>query len=313
MSHQPQKGNSRPARAHPGHQLTAFLAKPRIVLPLAVLAAVAIAALLGPILSPYRYDEVTGNTFSAPSLQHWCGTDNLGRDVLTLTLHGARISLLVGFLGAVLSLLIGVTWGCLAGYLGGAWDSVLMRIVDVLFSVPRLILVIVVLGFLDGYSRQWLAAANLSELGPYARLGILLIGLGAVQWLTMARVIRGQVLSLREREFVKASLLLGQSHFKVILRHILPNLGGIILVYLTLTIPVVILEESLLSFLGLGVQPPIASWGTLISLGAQNINPLNSFFWLLATPAAFMAVTLLSLNFLGDGLRDALDPRTDKK
>lgn len=286
---------------------------PRVSISLVTLLLVIAAALVGPLISPYSYDQVSGNIFAPPSAAHWCGTDNLGRDVLTLSLHGARISLLVGFLGAILSLFIGVTWGCMAGYLGGIWDAVLMRIVDVLFSVPRLILVIVVLGFLDGYSRQWLMRQGLAEFGPQVRLAILLFGLGAVQWLTMARVIRGQVLSLKEREFVKASLLLGQSHIKIILQHIIPNLTGIILVYLTLTIPVVILEESLLSFLGLGVQPPISSLGSLISLGAQNINPINSFFWLLATPAFLMGMTLLALNFLGDGLRDVMDPRAERK
>lgn len=286
---------------------------PRIFLPVVILSLVTLAAVVGPEISPYDYDEVTDAALQPPSAVHWCGTDILGRDVLTRALHGARISLIVGLLGAVLSLLIGVSWGCVAGYAGGAVDAVMMRVVDVLFCVPRLILIIVVLGFLDGHARLWLEALGQQTLGPVVRLGILLFGLGAVQWLTMARVIRGQVLSLKEREFVKAALLLGQSHFKIIVRHILPNLGGIILVYLTLTIPVVILEESLLSFLGLGVQPPMASWGSLIALGAQNINPINSFFWLLATPAAFMAVTLLSLNFLGDGLRDIWDPRSEEK
>jgi len=285
---------------------------PRIFFPLVILSVVALAAIVGPELSPYDYDTVTDAALQPPSAAHWCGTDILGRDVLTRTLHGARISLFVGVLGATLSLLIGVSWGCVAGYVGGAVDGVMMRVVDVLFCVPRLILIIVVLGYLDGHARLWLESAGQQTLGPTVRLGILLFGLGAVQWLTMARVIRGQVLSLKEREFVKAALLLGQSHFKIIVRHILPNLGGIILVYLTLTIPVVILEESLLSFLGLGVQPPMASWGSLIALGAQNINPINSFFWLLATPAAFMAATLLALNFLGDGLRDVWDPRNQR-
>ena len=282
---------------------------PRLILPLGVLCTITVAAIVGPELSPYEFDQVSTHSLSPPSAEHWCGTDVLGRDVLTRTLHGARISLLVGVLGALLSLGIGVSWGCIAGYLGGWVDAIMMRIVDVLFCVPRLILIIVVVGFLDGCARKGLEAIGQQNFGPAVRLGILLLSLGAVQWLTMARVVRGEVLSLKQREFVKAALMVGQSHFRILLRHILPNLSGIILVYLTLTIPVVILEESLLSFLGLGVNPPLASWGSLIALGAQSINPINSFFWLYATPAVFMATTLLALNFLGDGLRDLCDPR----
>ncbi len=282
---------------------------PRTLVPAAVLALVVAVAVLGPWLSPYGYDQTGPLKFSPPTAEHWGGTDILGRDVLTRTLHGARISLLVGCLGAAVSLFIGVTYGAIAGYIGGAVDAALMRFVDVLYSIPRLVFVIAIIAVLDSHMRHLLEALHAPHWAPQAKLALLFAGLGATQWLTMARVVRGQVLALKERQFVSASLALGQSHTRILILHILPNLTGIVIVYLTLNMPVVILEESLLSFLGLGVQAPMASWGTLISSGAAAVNPLKSYWWLLVVPGTAMALALLAMNFLGDGLRDVLDPR----
>ncbi|MBX7158152.1 MAG: ABC transporter permease [Verrucomicrobiae bacterium] len=282
----------------------------RIMIALCILCIVVLAAIIGPWFSPYDYETGSATAFSPPSWQHWGGTDLLGRDVFTRMLYGARISLLVGFVGALVSLLIGVSYGAISGYIGGKIDLVMMRLVDVLYSIPRLIFVITLISMLDWQMRRLLMRWEWPELAAQARLVLLFVGLGAVEWLTMARIVRGQVLTLKERQFVTASRALGQNHFYLLFRHILPNLTGIILVYLTLTIPVVILEESLLSFLGLGVQAPLSSWGIMISSGAQIINPIKSYWWLLFTPSLAMAITLLALNFVGDGLRDWLDPRS---
>ncbi len=281
----------------------------RISVSVAILAAVALAAVIGPWLSPYSHDQLGPLRFAGPGAVHWGGTDLLGRDVMTRALMGARISLLVGLFGAVVSLIIGVSYGAISGYVGGKTDAMMMRLVDILYSIPRLVFVIVLISVLDLQVRAALVRLGHPEWAPQAKFILLFAGLGAVQWLAMARIVRGQVLSLKERQFVLAARALGQGHAAIIVRHILPNLVGIVIVYLTLTIPVVILEESLLSFLGLGVQPPMASWGTLIAQGAQTINPVKSYWWLLVVPAAAMALTLMALNFLGDGLRDVLDPR----
>jgi ABC-type dipeptide/oligopeptide/nickel transport system permease subunit len=204
---------------------------------------------------------------------------------------------------------IGVVWGAVAGYLGGRWDSVMMRFVDILYSMPSIVFVIVLIAVLEEAVRGWLTRAFSSEAGALANLLLLFAGLGAVSWLTMARIVRGQVLSLRTRAFVDASRVLGASHTRILFRHILPNVYGVILVYLTLTIPAVILYESFLSYLGLGIQPPQASLGYLIADGASQINSIRIYWWLIVFPGSTLAVTLLALNFLGDGLRDALDPR----
>lgn len=286
------------------------LANRRISVSLAILACVSLAAILGPLLSPYSHEQLGPLRFSPPGAAHWGGTDLLGRDVLSRTLMGARISLLVGLSGALVSLAIGVTYGAVSGYAGGKTDALMMRLVDILYSIPRLVFVIVLISVLDQRVRAALVGLGHPDWAPQAKFFLLFVGLGAVQWLSMARIVRGQVLSLKERQFVLAARALGQGHAAILFRHILPNLVGIVIVYLTLTIPVVILEESLLSFLGLGVQPPMASWGTLIAQGAQTINPIKSYWWLLLMPATAMALTLMSLNFLGDGLRDVLDPRT---
>jgi oligopeptide transport system permease protein len=250
--------------------------------------------------------------FQEPSARYWCGTDVHGRNVMSRIMSGARISLLVGVVGAVVALIIGVTWGAVAGYVGGRWDNAMMRVVDVLYSLPSILFVIVLVATFNEFLRTWLTLHFGRDAGIYAPMLFLFVGLGAVSWLTMARIVRGQVLSLRGRQFVDASRSLGASHARILTRHILPNVYGVIIVYLTLTVPAIILYESFLSFLGLGIQPPMASWGTLIAEGATQINPIRIYWWLLVFPCALLISTLLALNFLGDGLRDAYDPRGDR-
>jgi ABC-type dipeptide/oligopeptide/nickel transport system permease subunit len=232
-----------------------------------------------------------------------------GRDLLTRIFFGARISLLVGGVGAIVSLIIGVLWGAIAGYVGGRWDSFLMRIVDILYSMPSIVFVIVLITTLETLFKNWLAAHFSPETANLARLLFLFFGLGAVSWLTMARIVRGQTLALRNRAFIDASRALGASHARIIFRHILPNIYGVIIVYLTLTIPSVILYESFLSYLGLGIQPPQASLGSLLAEGAAQINPIRVYWWMIVFPGAMLVSMLLALNFTGDGLRDAFDPR----
>jgi oligopeptide transport system permease protein len=254
-------------------------------------------------------DRITENQFQPPSPQHWCGTDVHGRDVFSRILYGAQISLLVGVVGASVSLVIGVLWGAIAGYVGGRTDSAMMRFVDILYSLPSIIFVIVLITSLEGVFKNWLAAMGSPALAKSARLLFLFVGLGAVSWLTMARIIRGQVLSLRSRQYVDASRVLGAGPIWILRRHIIPNVLGVVIVYLTLTVPAIILYESFLSYLGLGIQPPMASWGSLIAEGAEQINPIRIYWWLIVFPGAALVSTLLALNFLGDGLRDAWDVR----
>ena len=221
------------------------------------------------------------------------GTDRQGRDLLALTLQGGQISLMVGIIATLVSLVIGVSYGAISGYLGGRVDSLMMRIVDVLYAIPYLILVIVLLSMFKSQTAR-------------GQVILLFVALGTVSWLTMARIVRGQVLSLKNQEFVLAARATGVSTPRIIFRHIVPNTLGPVIVYATLTIPSVMLTEAFLSFLGFGVQPPMASWGSLAAEGIQNIG---IFPWQLICPGLTMAITLLSLNFLGDGLRDALDPQ----
>ncbi len=274
---------------------------------------VMVAAIFGPCFTGYGYEQTSDLQYAPPGLSHLFGTDLHGRDLLTRALYGGRISLAVGLIGTLVSLTVGVVYGMVSGYLGGRVDLVMMRFVDVLYSLPRLVFVIVLVTALDPVTRSALGKLGLETLAANTRILLLFVGLGVVSWLTMARIVRGQVLALKEQPFVLAARALGARKRRILLRHLLPNLTGIIIVYLTLTIPVVILEESLLSFLGLGIQAPQSSWGSLISEGAAAINPVKIYWWLLVFPGALMALTLLSLNLLGDRLRDAFDPRTIRK
>ena len=254
-------------------------------------------------------DRLTDDQFQPPGPAHWFGTDVHGRDLFSRVLSGARISLLVGLVGAGVSLVIGVLWGAIAGYAGGRTDSLMMRFVDILYSLPSIIFVIVLITTLEGALKNALAAIGFSALNTSARLLFLFVGLGAVSWLTMARIVRGQVLSLRNRAFVEASRALGAGPVRILARHIIPNVLGVVIVYLALTVPAIILYESFLSYLGLGIQPPMASWGSLIAEGADQMNPIRIYWWLIVFPGGVLVSTLLALNFLGDGLRDAWDVR----
>ena len=252
-------------------------------------------------------NELSDAQFMPPGAQHWFGTDVHGRDLFSRVLFGAQISLLVGVVGAGVSLVIGVLWGAIAGYVGGRVDGFLMRIVDVLYSLPSIIFVIVLITTLGELLKQSHFIQNSPALAGALRVTLLFVGLGAVSWLTMARIVRGQVLSLRTRAFVEASRALGGGPVRILARHIIPNIFGIVITYLALTMPAIILYESFLSYLGLGVEPPMASWGTLMAEGVSQINPIRIYWWLIAFPGGVLVATLLALNFLGDGLRDAWD------
>jgi oligopeptide transport system permease protein len=255
----------------------------------AMLAMVVLACVLAPLIAPYPYDQINLSLgATAPGRAHWMGTDTLGRDLLSRCLYGGQISIAVGIVGTLVSLLVGVLYGSIAGYAGGRADELMMRFVDFLYSLPYLFLVIILLVF---FSNSIL---------------MLFVALGLVQWLTMARIVRGQVLSLKKAEFIEAARLSGTRAPALIFRHLLPNMAGPIVVYGTLTIPTVILQEAFLSFLGLGIQAPRSSLGTLISDGAAV---MGLFPWLVFFPSILLAIALFSLNFVGDGLRDALDPR----
>ncbi len=278
---------------------------------MAILAGVLLLAVCGPWIFPYSPEIPTPAKLEGPSVAHFFGTDMNGRDVFSRVIQGARISLIVGLCGALVSFFIGTAYGLISGYAGGRTDNVMMRFVEVLHSVPRLIIVIVAIFSFAPWLEKWLHA-TIPSIEGYAKIIILIVCLGLIEWLAMARIIRGQVLALKEQQFVLAARALGQRHFYILVRHLLPNLTGVIVVYLTLTIPAVILDESFLSFLGLGINDPQASWGSLLSDGKNVINPIRSYWWLLVFPAAAMSVTLLALNFLGDALRDALDPRAQR-
>ena len=277
------------------------------------LGALLLVVLVGPLLCPYQPELSYAEQFQPPDAKHWFGTDVHGRDLLIRVLFGARISILVGVVGAAVALVIGVSWGAVAGYMGGRLDGLMMRMVDVLYSLPSIIFVMVLIATLSPMATSWLSRVPEpfgSKLAAVTPLLFLFAGLGAVSWLTMARIVRGQVLTLRTRAFVEASRSLGASHARILWRHILPNVWGIVIVYLTLTVPAVILYESFLSYLGLGIQPPTASWGSLVAEGAGQLHPVRIYWWLIVFPASGLVATLLALNFLGDGLRDAFDPRT---
>ena len=258
---------------------------------LAILTVIALLSILAPFLSPHPIDEIYWDRIQAPpdfENAHWFGTDGNGRDLFVRTLYGGRISLMVGILATLVSLVIGVTYGAIAGYVGGRTDDLMMRIVDIIYALPFTFFVIILMVV---FGRD---------------IALVFIAIGAVEWLTMARIVRGQTLSIKNREFVEAARAAGVANAAIIRRHIIPNLLGPVTVYVTLTIPQVILLESLLSFLGLGVQEPLTSWGVLISEGAET---MESAPWMLIFPAVFLALTLFCFNFIGDGLRDALDPK----
>ena len=257
----------------------------------------------------HRADTLSDDQFLPPGSQHWFGTDVHGRDLFARVMAGARVSLLVGIVGAGVSLVIGVLWGAIAGYAGGRVDSVMMRVVDVMYSLPSIIFVIVLITTLESILKGWLGRHGMPWMEQSSRMLFLFVGLGAVSWLNMARIVRGQVLSLRHRAFVEASRALGAGPAHVLWRHIIPNTLGVVIVYLTLTVPAVILYESFLSYLGLGIQPPMASWGSLIAEGAEQMNPIRIYWWLIVFPGGLLVMALLALNFLGDGLRDAWDVR----
>lgn len=233
----------------------------------------------------------------------WLGTDAKGRDILSRIIWGSRTSILVALAAALCSLAIGVTYGALSGYLGGAIDNLMMRIVDVLYSIPFIFVVIFLITIVNEYRGE------LEDNYGIDREMIFYLVIGAIYWLTMARVVRGQVLSLRNSEFIDAARVLGASTRRIVFVHLVPNVLSIVIVYLTLTIPAVMLFEAFLSFLGLGIEPPKVSWGLLAVDGSEMVNPVRIYWWLVVFPAAAMGATLLALNLVGDGLRDALDPK----
>ena len=257
----------------------------------ALLLLLASAALLGPSLLDYREDEIDWSHMAAPPFEapgHWLGTDRLGRDLLVRTLYGLRVSLAIALAATLVSLLIGVAWGAIAGFRRGRLDAMMMRFVDVLYALPQVFFVIIL--------------TVVFGRGPLT----ILIAIGAFGWLTMARIVRGQALALRERDFIEAAVVGGAGTSRIIVRHVVPNLLGPVIVYATLGLPQAILVESFLSFLGIGVQEPLASLGNLIADGAAEMETAP---WMLAVPAGCLMLVVFSFNFLGDSLRDALDPR----
>ncbi|MDA9661219.1 ABC transporter permease [Gammaproteobacteria bacterium] len=254
------------------------------------IVSLVVMALITPFVAPfdYAYQDLSLGA-SAPSADHLLGTDTLGRDLLTRMMYGSRISLMVGFLATSVALVIGVIWGTVAGFSGGKTDAIMMRIVDTLYGIPFIILIILLMVI---FGRN---------------LILLFLAIGAVEWLTMARIVRSQVLNLSKQEFILSAEAMGVSKISIVFRHLIPNAMGPVIVYATLTVPQIMLLEAFLSFLGLGVQPPLSSWGLLIRDGAVS---MEEYWWLLIFPSLAFSLTLFSLNFIGDGLRDAIDPRT---
>ena len=261
------------------------------VISLFTLIIISIVSVFGPFFLQYNFSDTDwGSIYQPPSFEtgHYLGTDGNGRDLLVRILHGGRLSLSIGLIATFVSVFIGVLYGTIAGFFGGKLDIFMMRIVEILYAMPYLIFVIILMVV---FGRN---------------IYFLFIAIGAVEWLTMARIVRGQTISLKEKEFIETSKALGQSNTLIIVKHIIPNLAGPIIVYITLMVPSAIILESFLSFLGLGVQEPLTSWGVLISEGSRE---METAWWLLIFPGSFMVITLASLNFIGDGLRDAIDPK----
>ncbi len=268
------------------------------------LLVVVLAACIGSLpwtLQHYDAQDLDA-TLSAPDGRAWMGTDELGRSLLVRCLLGGAVSLGIGLAAAGITVIIGTSWGLVSGYAGGRIDAFMMRVVDVLYGLPYILLVVLIGVAFQPAMQRW--------FGPTAgNIVTLLVAIGSVSWLTLARVVRGQVLSLRSAPFVEAARACGCTTRRILLQHLLPNLIGPIVVYTTLTVPQAILQESFLSFLGIGVRPPLPSWGNLAADGLAQLNPVEGHAWLLAWPCALLGLTLLALNFLGDGLRDKLDPR----
>jgi oligopeptide transport system permease protein len=287
-----------------------------------VIAAMFVACIVSlPVTIPRYNAQDLDHVLSPPGEHGWMGTDRLGRDVLLRSLMGGTISLSIGLASAAISVIIGTVWGMVAGYAGGRVDAVLMRIVDILYGLPYILLVVLLKIAMEPpmvAAMTKLGAAMQSESAQAAaplagNVITLLMSIGVVSWLTLARVVRGQVLSLKHQPFVEAARAMGCSPVRVLGVHVLPNLVGPIIVYTTLTVPQAILQESFLSFLGIGVQAPLPSWGNMASDGLAELNPVRSHAWLLAWPCLLLGVTLLALNFLGDGLRDRYDPKSLKR
>jgi oligopeptide transport system permease protein len=284
-----------------------------------LVVAFALLCALGPLFAQSYQVQNLNLGAKGPSATHWLGTDTLGRDLLARILYGGRISLLVGLVASLVALLIGVTYGAVAGYAGGATDRVMMRGVDILYALPFTIFVILLMVFLkepmqrfDAWLRNYelLGGRPFAELQGVGKVLLLFAAIGAVEWLTMARIVRGQVLAIKQMDYIAAARTMGVGNGRIIFRHMVPNLLGPVIVYTSLTIPAVMLLESFLSFLGLGVEAPMSSLGTLIKDGAER---MEEYWWLLVFPGGAFSLTLLALNFLGDGLRDALDVRTAKE
>ncbi|MCG9658020.1 oligopeptide ABC transporter permease OppC [Vibrio mediterranei] len=266
-----------------------FMRNKAAMVSLFILTLMTLAVIFLPMFAQYAFDDTDWYAMhAAPSAEHWFGTDSLGRDLYVRTLMGGRISLMVGVLGAFVAVLIGTLYGATSGFIGGRVDRVMMRVLEILYAVPFMFLVIVLVTF---FGRN---------------IVLIFVAIGAIAWLDMARIVRGQTLSLRSKEFIEAAHVSGVSNWKIITRHIVPNVLGIVAVYSTLLIPSMILTESFLSFLGLGVQEPMTSWGALLQEGSQTMEVA---IWQLIFPAIFMVVTLFCFNYVGDGLRDALDPK----
>ncbi len=287
---------------------------------LIVMTIMVVAVTIGPLIIRLTtgftadYIPADGDLIKSfpPSLQHPMGTDEAGRDMLARVLQGGRISLMVGIISTIVSLLVGVSYGAIAGYMGGRIDNFMMRLVDIIYAIPYILIVIVLLSVFGGPNTPAFIKSMSETFGGgqgLSQIFLLFFALGLVSWLTMARVVRGQILSLKNQDFVMAARATGVSTASIIFRHLVPNALGPVIVYATLTIPSVMLTEAFLSFLGIGVQAPFASWGSLAADGIKNISV---FPWQLIFPGVTMALTLFSLNFLGDGLRDALDPQTRK-
>lgn len=284
---------------------------------LAVLVVVVVACFVGPFM-PFVMNPTTidlASPAASPSAAHWFGTDQLGRDLFARVLYGGQVSLLVGFVATGVAVIIGVIYGAISGYVGGKTDAMMMRFVDILFALPFLVLVILFALVIDEPSSDfttWIIETTGWErdrVAPITTLIPLFIAIGAIGWLTIARIVRAQVMSVKNLDFVEAAISLGLSRFRILFRHILPNVIGPIIIYTTLAVPGIMLLESVLSFLGLGVKPPNSSWGILIKEGADRMEVTP---YLLLFPSLFFATTLFALNFLGDGLRDALDPKSSK-